>query len=288
MKNIVLPLKLIQVLCLCGLFFANSAYTHGRYLVPSHTVLSGADGQTITLYSSISNDIFHPDRPLGNNEKGIKNSDLNDLFKVLKTITVTPDNSKIINSWQAFSRYSVTDLVLDKEGTYNVLIAQPQMLMTTYLDKKGNPGRQFGPKPKIPEGATKINRITTHSNTQAFITLNKPTFSAIKPIGKGLELKFDTHPNDLFKNEEASFQLYINGKPIKKSVEVQFIREGTRHRNNREPMMIKTDENGKFNVAFEQAGLYMLEATYMVKGSQGLGVSAQYYGLYATLEVFAE
>lgn len=271
------------------LFLAQNARAHGRFILPTHTVLSGEKAQTVGLISSISNDIFHPDRALGDSGKGIIEPDLKNLFSILQEQVILPDGSisdKI--SWQAFARFSVADLPIDKSGTYRVSLVQPEVHMTTFEKPDGTPWRTFGKMQDVPEGATDIVRRTTASRVDTFITYNNTTRKAVEPTGVGLELTGETHPNDLFAGEAVKFRLFFNGKPVGQGVKGNFIRQSTRHRNQRDEIKVKTDKDGRFSVTFDDAGFYLLEAEHAFPGESGSDVDMHHHGLYVTLEVFPE
>ena len=241
------------------------------------------------MTASISNDLFHPDMPLGDNSKGVIPKGFEPLFKSLQSILVLPDGKQVAGpSWQSFSRFSVADQLVNQDGTYRIILKQPKTLMTTYHDAEGTPGRQFGPNPALPEGATKVNRLALFSSVETYISKNQPTETSLKPLGKGLELNGDSHPNDLFEGETVSFSLSYNGKPLTQPVEIQLIPEDTRHRNQRDTIHIQTDNQGQFDVSFKEAGFYLLEAELAIPAEDATTIDTSLHSLYVTLEVFPE
>lgn len=287
-----MKIKIKQVLRLSGALTclaAGQAVAHERYMVPSHTVLSGDKAQYVTLTSSISNAIFHPDRPFGDNGKGVPAGDLKTLFSLLQAKVYTPDG-KVSNdvSWQAFRRMSVTDVKVEQAGTYRVSLVQPDVAMTTFVKADGTPWRIFGPNPKLPEGATNVVRRTTQSRVETFVSFNEPNDAAVNHTGVGIELGGDTHPNDLFAGETANFQLYFQGKPLSQKAKVKVIRAGTRHRNERNEIELAVGNQGNFEFTPKEAGFYFLGAETKVKVPQPADVDVKHFSLYLTLEVFPE
>jgi len=280
---------IIMSILLSQLMFIDAAFSHERFIMPSHTVLSGDKAQSISLISSISNDIFHPDKPLGDNGKGVVPNELQALFKALQPIVITPDGILSTNvSWQAFSRFSVADVNIDKKGTYRIGLIQPKVRMTTYTKLDGNPWRVFGEHASIPEGATNIVRRTTASRVETFVSYNQPNKKAITATGHGLELGGPTHPNDLFVDENIEFQLFYEGVALKESVQVKLVQAGTRHRDQRDEILVTTDNEGKFNFQFNKSGFYLLSANIDINGLPDSGIDIHHYGLYMTLEVFSQ
>lgn len=268
---------------------ATSVMAHERYIVPSHTLLSGDKAQSVTLMASISNAIFHPDRPLGDSNTGAEVGDLKTLFSLLEHSVIDPQGN-ITNStrWQAFARMSVADVALTESGTYRIGLNQPDVHMTTFKKADGTPWRLFGANAKLPEGATNIVRRTTSSRVETFVTFNKTTQQAVNPTGVGVELAGDMHPNDLFANEQVNFQLYFNGKSLTKDVNVKLIKAGTRHRNNRAEQKIAVNDKGEISFTPAQAGFYFLGVETHLNTPDDEKVDVKHFSLYLTLEVFPE
>ena len=270
------------------LLFSVSASAHERFILPSHTVLSGDKAQSISFIASISNAIFHADRPLGNNDKGIDVPALAPLFQQLSSVVIDPNGISNDMSWQAFSRLSVADVQLEKSGTYRIALVQPNVAMTTFKKADGSHGRFFGNKGEIPMGASNVVRRTTSSRVESYVSFNEPNSVALKPTGQGLELSGSSHPNDLFAGETIEFELTYQGKPLGKAIEVKIVKGATRHRNQRDEQLINTDKQGKFSFTLPQAGFYLLSANLDVKGKEGSNIDIHHFGLYATLEVFPQ
>ena len=285
-----LKVMAISMAALTVFFFSSErAWAHGRYILPSHTVLSGDKAQSVTLIASISNDFFHPDRPMANNAQGVDPGPmLRGLFNSLDTHAVSPSGELSPMSWQAFARASVADLTLSEEGTYRVSMVQTDSLMTTFVEPEGKFNRIFGPSPMIPDDAQDVAKFAVNARVDSFMTRNQLNQKAWLPQGVGLELTGDTHINDVFANEPVAFQLMLNGKPLTQSIETTWIRGGTRHRNDRQPLKVASRADGKLSFVFPEAGYWALEADIAVAPKEGESIEQRYYSLYLTLEVFPE
>ena len=267
-----------------------AANAHERFMVPTHTLLSGDKAQSVTVIASISNDIFHPDRPLGDSNTGANVGGLKDLFDMLEHSVITPDGEQTTRTrWQAFARMSVADVAIEQPGTYRIGLVQPDVYMTTYTKADGSFGRVFGKDAKLPDGAKDIVRRTTNSRVETFVTFNQPNEKSQQPTGKGLEIMGvdGSHPNDLFVGEPVNFSLYFNGKPLNLPAKVKVIRGGTRHRNDRNEQVIET-KDGKFSFTPEHAGFYFVTAETKQKQKQPGDVDVKHFSLYLTLEVFPQ
>lgn len=277
-----------NVCCVLGLVLSLVGLAHDRYMLPSHTILSGRDGQ-VSLIASISNDVFHPDMPLGDDGQSKVSPRLKTLFASLQSQVILPDGKQVKGSpWRAYHRFSAADQQLEMAGTYRLGLVQESTPMVTFKRADGQHGRLFGADATLPDGASDVHRTTTSSRVETFVTLDQPTTASWKPTGVGLELSGPSHPNDLFVNESISWRLTYDGKPVGKDVEVTLVREDTRHRNQREPIAAKTDADGAFQVRFNHPGFYLLKASLARPGEAGSGFEKHYYSLYVTVEVFPE
>lgn len=288
MKNIIQNIT-VTLSALYLITLSYGAIAHERFIVPSHTLLSGDTSQYVTLTASISNDIFHPDRPLGDSGKGVDVGSLKQLFDILRTETASP-TGKIENNveWLAFQRLSVADIQLKSSGTYRISIIQPDVSMTTYTTAKGDYGRKFGINPELPADISNIVRRTTSSSVETYISLNEPNTKALTIKAKGLSLGGSTHPNDLFAGEEVNFSLFFNGKPLEQKAKAKLIKAGTRHRNDRGEKTLVINKNGEVRFTPETAGFYYFIVETENQISQPADVDVKHHSLYATLEVFPE
>lgn len=283
-------LKLIPGITFLMLLFFHPhiVSAHGRYILPSHTVLSGQNEQTVSFTASISNDIFHPDMPLGSHQNSEQKLSpmLQNMFKQLQTYVIQPDGQKSPMNWHAMARFSVADLNPTQDGTYKVVMFQPAFLLTTFKREDGVRDRVFGPNPKIPDEATEVVKRQVSSRVETFISKNAPNRRVLEQLQEGLELGGVSHPNDLFINEPVQLQLFYNGQALKQKAEIILVYNGTKHRNQREEIKITSDTQGNFQYQFTQAGFYWLEVDYSLPGEKGSGIDWQHFTLYTTLEVF--
>lgn len=281
--------RLLPALTLLVCFGSLTSLAHDRYLLPSHTVLSGESGQAVGFQASISNDMFHADRPLGDNGSGKVSPSLKGFFSTIQPTILLPDGKAVQHPFvQAFARFSAGDFILQESGTYRFSLPQPNLIMTTFKNADGTGGRRFGTQPDIPEGVSDVKTTKIYSRVETFVTLNKPTRNAWEPEGAGLELSGKSHPNDLFVGETLHFQLFFDGKPLNAPCEVTVVQGATRHRNARNDQMLKTAADGQFQVSFPHAGYYLVKADLDLPGEPGSGIDAHSASLFVTLEVFPE
>ncbi len=289
-----IKLSLVMVL---GLQLS-TVYAHSRWILPSHTILSGQEPEQITFDVSISNDLFYPDIPLGGKPQKHRQSSkqqpsmMSGLFESSYLQVIKPDGEdlslrpRLIN----IGRKSVASLLLEQSGTYRVMVQSEPIVFTVFKTKQGKKGRFLGKRAqwedKIPAGAM-VKTMSIFANVETHVTRNDLSQAALKPQGKGLELKYHTHPNELFMGEAAQFQFMLKGEPVTQPVSFTLVREGTRHRNHREPIRGKTDNTGLFSIDWPQPGFYLLEAEFVAKSSLS-EIDEDRFILFVTFEVNQE
>ena len=161
-------------------------------------MLSGADSW-ITVDAAVGNDKFH----------------FNHAPLRLDGLAVTaPDGSAAeAENLNRGKLRSTFDLQLKQSGTYRVAVVNDGVFARWKED--GKPKRYFG-KPEgmaqaVPAKADELEVSQSLGRVETFVTAGKP--SAVKPVGRGLELAPVTHPNDLYAGETATFQMLLDGQP---------------------------------------------------------------------------
>jgi uncharacterized GH25 family protein len=222
------------------------AQAHRVWMLPSSTTLSGED-VWVTLDAAVSNDLFvFEHMPMR-----------------LDGLAVTgPDGNPVKAENMATGKFrSSFDLHLSKPGTYRASVAGESLTASYKLDgvAKRWRGRADALARDIPANATELKVTQGSSRTETFVTLGKPTQEALAASGRGLELRAETHPNNLAAGEAARFVLLLDGAPAP-GVEVEVVRGGGRYRDRLGEIKLKTGADGAFSVTWPEAGLYWLGA----------------------------
>ncbi len=233
--------KLAAALALCLPF---AAHAHDVWIVPSSTVLSGTDSW-ITVDAAVGNDKFYF------NHAPLRLDGL--------TVTAPDGNAAEAENINRGKLRSTFDLQLKQAGTYRVAVVNDGVFARWKEDGKNKRyfGKVEGMAQAVPAKADELEVSQSLGRVETFVTAGKP--SAVKPVGRGLELAPVTHPNDLFTDEAATFQMLLDGKPAA-DLEVNVVRGGSRYRDKVGEIQIKTDKDGKFSVKWPQPGLYWIEA----------------------------
>ncbi|MBQ4834051.1 DUF4198 domain-containing protein [Pseudoalteromonas sp. MMG010] len=281
MKTTLLKTALIGALSLSALV-STSASAHSRWLLPSHTSLSGDKAHYVMIDASVSNEIFAPDKAFKPKQKGAAYDDS-------LIMALAPNGEPVSETIRAYylQRKSSAAVSLKAQGTYHIAMTQTPLYMTFYKNAEGKRKRVFGKKADVnlPKDAKEIQTTKMISTVDTFVSRNGTSKPA--QLGSGLELAGPTHPNDLFVGESAKFQLLQDGKPAGKGIEVMILKGDTRYRNERGEVKVTTDENGFFSTTWQEPGLYLIETSNKVKVDEA-GVDAGRYALFTTLEVAPE
>ncbi len=257
-----------------ALLIPTSAMAHRTWFLPSSTVLSGDDAW-VTIDAAAANEVFYFDhRPLA----------LDDL------IVTAPDGSSVDPQNMAEGRLKNSfDLNLKQQGTYRVSLVSDGVFAFYKLngEQKRWRGQASEIETAIPDGAEDVRISESARRVDTFVTVGAPSDETVKTAGKGLEIEYGVHPNDLFSGETATFRLLMNGKPAK-GVEVSIILDGIRYRNALNEMKFTTGDDGAFEVTWPEAGMYWLNATIESDETNVPGSSGSRAAYTATLEVLPQ
>ncbi|OZI71168.1 DUF4198 domain-containing protein [Bordetella genomosp. 12] len=238
-------MKLFAKLSLAAaLILPLGAHAHDMWLLPSSTVLSGANGW-VTVDAAVSNDKFYANHaPL----------------RLDNLVIIAPDGSQVQaeNAHRGKLR-STFDLPLAQAGTYRLAVVNDGVFARWKED--GKPKRYFGKAEglaeAVPAKAQDLEITQALGRVETFVTSGKP--SPLKPVGRGLEMVAVSHPNDLYSDEAATFQMMVDGKPAA-GLEVTVVPDGGRYRDKVEEITLKTDAQGKFQIKWPRPGMYWVEA----------------------------
>lgn len=231
---------------------ATPAMAHRAWIKPTATVVSG-ENEWISFDAAVANGIFTPDHfALGTDS----------------IMVTSPTGKDVEKQHEQKLRYrSVFDINLTDEGTYKVEVAS-QSLMAFWKDEDGKrhmwPGRgktgtlaEFNQN--VPKQADDLQVIESSRRINVFVTSGAPTQDTVAPSGKGLELDGETHPNDLYTDEEISLGFLMDGEAAA-NTKVTIVKEGEKYRDTDDSIKLTTDKNGAVSVTFDEPGMYWLEA----------------------------
>jgi len=265
--------KTVLALALAGVSFAASA--HRGWMLPSTTFVEKEEAW-VTIDGAVSEALFEFDHmPLR-----------------MDGVTVTdPDGLTTPATGAVPGKLRTTlDLRLTKDGTYRIALVSSSVMGSYKLngEEKRFRGLESSIAKEIPAGATDIQKSTTHTRMETFVTANKLSSGALKPSGEGLELVPVTHPNDLRQGETAKFRFQLDGKPLA-NFPFSLVPAGVKFRGTANEIRITTDARGEASFTLPAANRYWMSAKYPVEQPKGPGEpGSRRYAYSATFEILPE
>lgn len=165
--------------------------------------------------------------------------------------------------------FAVAEVALPGPGTYRLSTGERPGRATKFaridgewkmVRPAGAPGGRGVDESAVPAGAETMTS-TGYTRAEAYVTRGAPDRGALKPTGKGLELEPVTHPNEIYAGEAFKFRLLNDGQAAG-DVAFAIYRAGDQHAEKRYTYSAKTDAAGAAAVTFDQAGIYVLVASY--------------------------
>ncbi|NTV11558.1 MAG: DUF4198 domain-containing protein [Zoogloea sp.] len=237
------------------------AQAHRTWLLPSSSVVEGKE-PWVTVDAAVSENLFDFD---------------SNAAKLDGLVVTGPDGNPVTPENRFAGRLrSSFDLKLARPGTYKISIAG-ESVMASY--KLNGEARRWRGTPEefataIPAGAEDVRSSRMHSRMETFVTAGAPNDVALKSSGVGLELVPITHPTELMAGEKASFRFLLDGKPAA-NLAVSVVPGGVRYRGVLKEISLATDAKGEFSVAWPEAGMYWISASFPPRAAQPAGPQVQ-------------
>jgi len=254
-----------------------SAEAHRIWMLPSATVLSG-DDPWVTIDAAVSNDLFYFEHfplrlanigadedeqpPMGGKGKS-KGPEGRRGGRPAELSVIAPDGSTVEAQNGSTGRYRSTfDVHLTQKGTYRIAAINDTLTASYKVggDRKRWRGTAESLAKEVPADAEDLRVTEGYNRVEVFVTSGKPTDTALKSTGKGLELLPVTHPNDLVVGETVKFRFVADGKPAA-NMAIKVIPGGIRYRDQLGEMDFETDGEGIVSFKVEAPGMYWLNAT---------------------------
>ncbi len=165
---------------------------------------------------------------------------------------------------------TVLDDELKTDGTYKYSTGQRLGAVFHSYELNGKTENSRAPKFVLPKGATLKAHFQSVTRAETYISKGKPDQTALKASGKGLELQFFSHPNDLYAGQPVIGVLLLDGKPLAGSkLELHQTGSHSAGQNKTAPVPVTTNAKGEFSLTPTQAGTYLLLARHRAPAPQG-------------------
>jgi hypothetical protein len=269
----------LKIALLSALPVVGSAHTISPFILPE--VFDTSSSQNVSFQSALTLEKFFV--PSIN-------------FKTTYLLTDPKGQYTKINPAAELKRFNVAEFDLPTEGTYRIrtdnalgnsskyalidgrwLRVRPvrqQMANTQQMSKpeqQKTDAEKKSTAPQQPPRAISADQVPANAQilevknniiAESFVTKGKP--SAVPALtSKGFEVKFLTHPNELFAGESLKAQILIDGKPVP-NLEIDVFKGASSYETSaqREQPHVKTNTQGEFAVKFDSSGIYLITTAY--------------------------
>lgn len=183
---------------------------------------------------------------------------------------------------QAVRSRIVLEHQLTQEGSYRFSSGVREGAVFRSWQQNGKTINSRDPKQQPPAGVALTAHFQSITLAETYVSKGKPTATALKPWGKGLELEFMSHPNDLYINQPVQARLWFEGKPLANS-ELHIYRA----MGNVEPVPSKVTSNARGEISFEvaDAATYLLLARHRAAAPAGAKAPTYSYSYSAVVEI---
>ncbi|NNH25926.1 DUF4198 domain-containing protein [Acinetobacter terrestris] len=267
--------NLLKIALLTSLPVLSHAHTMSPFLLPE--VFDTKAAQSISFQSAITVEKFFV---AGNN------------FKTSYVVTEPDGQQKPINAAASLKRFNIAEFDLPQDGTYRIrtqdalgnsgkyaLIggrwlrvrpvrapmqapaAKPAETASAQKAPVNNQPPRVIAADQVPANAETLE-VTNHFIAESYVTKGKPS-ALPAPSKKGFEFKLLTHPNELYAGESLKAQVLLDGKPVP-NLEIDVFKGASSYEPNakREQPHVKTNAKGEVDIKLDQAGIYLITASY--------------------------
>lgn len=246
---------------------AGQVNAHTPYLLPS--AFEPPRGGWVAFDASFADKFFVP-------EVAFDNSQFN--------VTSPDGQTQLIADVHYGKTRATTEYKLEAEGTYRFSTGRRYgaVFRTYELDGKRQSLRD--PKAELPAGAKLLTHFQAVTHAETYVSKGAPGLAALKPYGQGLELVFQSHPNDLYANSPIKTKVLFEGKPLAEQLVSVYLaaRDGN---DEAATFNLKTDEAGVLTFTPEKAGTYLLLSRHRAAAPKTADVPEYSYSYTVVIDV---
>lgn len=181
---------------------------------------------------------------------------------------------------EQFTTRSLVEYQTKEEGTYRFSTGARKAAIFRMYELNGERKHTRDPKEVLPKEAKLLDHYQSVTLAETYVSLKKPTNTALKPYNQGLEIVPVTHPNDIYAAEVFSVKVLLDGKPLR-DTGVSLFTGYDLGEQEKATFTTKTDKDGKVEFTAVNAGIYLLYVRQSAPAPKG--AEAPNYGYVYTL-----
>ncbi|MCI4590976.1 DUF4198 domain-containing protein [Sphingobium sp. BYY-5] len=217
---------------------ATVAQAHMPYVLP--TLFDVGKGDHITVQSAFAEDAFLP-------EVAMRDAPFH---------LVGPEGTDLpIGPVTHLRDLSIFEAAIPANGTYRVTTGQ-RAGRKGKMFRQGDTWQMRGEGGEPPANAEQVD-VQSMTLAEAYVTRGQPTDTALKPLGKGLEIQAITHPNTIVAGSDARFALLFDGKPLPQA-DITLFRSAGLYDGRKVAAQVRSGADGRFSLKPEDAGTYLI------------------------------
>ncbi|MDR0227416.1 MAG: DUF4198 domain-containing protein [Burkholderiaceae bacterium] len=244
--------------------FCLGAQAHTPYLLP--VSFEAQPKAVISVDASFADKFFIPEVAFGETQF---------------TLTAPDGSVTPLSDVRQFKTRTVAEHRLpDEKGTYRISTGPRLGAIFRSWERNGKVETARDPGTPTPADARLLSHYQSLSVSETYVTVGKPSQTALAPTGKGLEIVPLTHPSDLFAGEKFEFSVQYEGKPVANH-KVEIFRSAMDLASQHSVDALTTDAQGRISYALPRSGVYL--ALVRLRADAPAGAAAPQYGNNYTL-----
>ena len=241
-----------------------ASFAHVPYLMPNFFAVSERDH--VTVEASFTEDLFAPDVVMKSDAWFVRG----------------PSGPTPIKEVTYLRDLAAFEAALPAAGTYRISSGERLGRKSKMYKAADGQWAMGGEGAEPPAGVTLVD-VQSVTAAEVYVTRGAPSQEALKPAGKGLELKPITHPNEIFAKAPAAFELQFEGKPLSGAA-VTVYRAAGAYDGKKVAADVTTDAAGRVSFTPPDAGTYLALVRHRTAAPQGAETPYRSYSYALTFE----
>ncbi|MFC4656579.1 DUF4198 domain-containing protein [Rheinheimera marina] len=173
---------------------------------------------------------------------------------------------------------------LTAEGTYRFSTGQRYGAVFRSWQQDGKVKTSRDPNEAVPAGAKLLAHFQSVTLAETYVSKGAPDKAALQAHGKGLELVFVSHPNDLYIDTPVRARLLFNGQGLA-GQKVELFQAGQAEPESKAVQQLTSNAQGEIEFSVKNKGSYLLLNRYRTDAPAGAKAPTYSYSYTAVIEI---